>query len=117
MKECVEEICPDNRFEIIEAAKKNLIETTNIETSPDEMKVLDSILFRMWQKKWLPGCKPLRNCDIGTAEEQAIRFHKYCSRQSQDDILCLGCPLFGKEEQCEFVWAQMPYEEGKTDEQ
>lgn len=51
-------ICGDNRFEIIEAAKKHLIECTNIETSPKEMEVLDSILFRMWQMKWLPGCKP-----------------------------------------------------------
>ena len=50
------EICGDKRFEIIDAAKKKLIETTNIETSADEMAVLDSILFRMWQMKWLPGC-------------------------------------------------------------
>ena len=60
--------------------------------------------------------EPLRNCDIGTAEEQAIRFHKYCSRQSQDDIFCLGCPLI-KEERCELVWSQMPYEKGETNEQ
>jgi hypothetical protein len=50
-------ICDDNRFEIIEAAKKKLIESTNIETSPKEMEVLDSLLFRMWQMGWLPGCE------------------------------------------------------------
>lgn len=45
--------CGDNRFELIERAKKTLIEATNIESSPDEMKVLDNILFRMWQMGWL----------------------------------------------------------------
>lgn len=43
------EICGDNRFEIIDAAKKDLLESTNINTSPDEMKVLDNFLFRCWQ--------------------------------------------------------------------
>lgn len=48
-------ICGDNRFEIIDKAKKDLIESTNIEMSPDEMKVLDSFLFRCWQMGWLDG--------------------------------------------------------------
>lgn len=33
--------------------KQKLIEATNIETSADEMAVLDSILFRFWQMGWL----------------------------------------------------------------
>ena len=45
--------CGDNRFEIIENAKKKLLEDTNISSSPDEMKVLDSFLFRCWQMGWL----------------------------------------------------------------
>ena len=47
------EMCGDNRFEIIERAKKHLIESTNIETSLDEMRVLDSFLYRCWQMGWL----------------------------------------------------------------
>lgn len=47
------EICGDNRFEIIEKAKKYLLENTNIETSPNEMAVIDNILFRCWQCGWL----------------------------------------------------------------
>ena len=43
----------DNRFEIINKAKKDLIESTNIEMSPGEMKVLDDFLFRCWQMGWL----------------------------------------------------------------
>ena len=45
--------CGDNRFEIIAKAKKYLLENTNIETSKDEMKVLDNFLFRLWQCGWL----------------------------------------------------------------
>lgn len=47
----------DNRFDLIETAKKRLTEATNIESFPDEMKVLDSILSRMWQLGWLPESK------------------------------------------------------------
>lgn len=50
----MDEVCNDNRFEIIKAAKQRLIEATNIESRPEEMAVLDSILFRMWQMHWLP---------------------------------------------------------------
>jgi len=51
--ECIYGQCGDNRFWIIEKAKKDIIEKTNIESSPDEMKVLDNILFRAWQMGWL----------------------------------------------------------------
>ena len=47
------EICGDDRFVLIERAKKHLLDSTNIESSPDEMKVLDSFLFRCWQMGWL----------------------------------------------------------------
>ena len=54
-------ICGDNRFEIIDKAKKDLIESTNIEMSPDEMKVLDEFLFRCWQMGWLRKYEEKRN--------------------------------------------------------
>lgn len=47
------EVCGDNRFEIIENAKRDMLAATNISTSPDEMKVLDSFLHRCWQMGWL----------------------------------------------------------------
>ena len=46
-------ICEDNRFELIAKYKQQLIEGTNIENSPDEMIVIDNILFRCWQMGWL----------------------------------------------------------------
>ena len=47
------DICTDNRFELIEKYKKELIESTNVESSPSEMWVLDNLLFRFWQIGWL----------------------------------------------------------------
>lgn len=47
------ELCTDNRFEIIEKYKQLLLENTNIRSSPKEMEVIDSILFRFWQMGWL----------------------------------------------------------------
>ena len=47
------EIPSDNRFEIIAKAKVDLLNATNINTSSEEMKVLDNFLFRCWQMGWL----------------------------------------------------------------
>lgn len=45
--------CDDNRFELINKYKQELINGTNIETASDEMAVIDDILFRFWQMGWL----------------------------------------------------------------
>ena len=47
------DVCGDNRFEIIEKAKQDILESTNIQSSEDKMKVLDNFLFRCWQMGWL----------------------------------------------------------------
>lgn len=47
------EMCGDNRFEIIARAKEHLMNRTNIDMSPKEMEVLDDFLFRCWQMGWL----------------------------------------------------------------
>ncbi|MGN1028597.1 MAG: hypothetical protein ACI4P7_00735 [Bacilli bacterium] len=49
----MEDICGDNRFIIIDRAKEDILQSTNIESSKDEMKVLDNFLFRCWQMGWL----------------------------------------------------------------
>ena len=65
-------MCTDNRFEIIDKAKKHLLEATNIDTSPDEMKVLDNFLFRCWQMGWLDRYD---NCDpVDIHDELSERF-------------------------------------------
>ena len=57
---------------------------------------------------------PSRNCDVGTAEDQAERFGRYCDKFTQDGMHCETCPCCGKIKfgRCEFAWAQMPYEKG-----
>lgn len=47
------DVCEDNRFEMIKFFKARLVDATNIATSQDEMRVIDSILFRFWQLGWL----------------------------------------------------------------
>lgn len=46
-------ICTDNRFEMIEKYLELLKQGTNIETSQEEMQVIENILFRFWQMGWL----------------------------------------------------------------
>lgn len=55
---------------------------------------------------------PLRNCDVGTAEEQAHRFQDFCDDSQIDEdysSMCKRCSL-RKMKHCELAWAQMPYE-------
>lgn len=52
---------------------------------------------------------PNRNCDVGTAEEQADRFYDHCLSFKQE-MTCDKCPLVDSKPFCEFAWAQMPYE-------
>lgn len=60
---------------------------------------------------------PRRNCDVGTAEEQAERFNDYCKKQGKGCWIGKSkgsCPIFkGYKIDCGLVWAQMPYEEVK----
>ena len=49
----IDALIEDERFELISKAKAELLEATNIESSPEEMAVIDNILFRFWQMGWL----------------------------------------------------------------
>lgn len=81
------ETCGDNRFEIIENAKKRLCIATNIEDSPNEWAVIDSLLFRMWQMGWLPGCeREERTCE-GCAYDEPATHLPYCVGCSRDVLL------------------------------
>ena len=56
--------------------------------------------------------KSLRNCDVGTADEQAVRFKTICYIYPLD---CSGCPLKNigiTHNDCAIFWTQMPYGEG-----
>ena len=82
------EICTDNRFEVIAAYKKKLVERTNIETSPDEMAVIDNILFRFWQLGWLPPVPHGRLIDADALKiEQLEDADFFAGSDLQDDVV------------------------------
>lgn len=53
--------------------------------------------------------EPLRNCDVGTAEEQAERFGEFCAEHINSSRACFGCPLFSSITCC-IGWEHLPYE-------
>ena len=70
-----------------------------------------------FQKAKAALAAPLRNCDVGTASQQAQRFAELCTSHSKDGargICDEKCPFYGKEyvSDCAIHWAQMPYERG-----
>ena len=74
--------CSDNRFEIIERAKEDLVRSTNIEMAKDEMAVLDSVLFRAWQMGWLkqyePDYKERMKQEYYQLKERYEKLHRMC---------------------------------------
>ena len=64
------------------------------------------------------SANPIRNCDVGTAEEQSHRFQDFCDDSQTDEdysSMCKWCSL-RKMKHCELAWAQMPYaQEGADD--
>jgi len=61
---------------------------------------------------------PPCNCYVGTADEQAQRYDKFC-----EETDCVKCPVRAlwhhyfdicknRKVSCGLIWAQMPYEEG-----
>ena len=79
------------------------------------------ILLQELRKADSALAKPARNCDMGTAEEQAKRFEEFCAghhRKMIGNKIPTGpceCPCYEGNSCNYFVWAQMPYEEGGND--
>lgn len=56
---------------------------------------------------------PPRNCDVGTAEEQAQRFFAFCHAHRAFDTACSNyCPFKDAPDinHCQSGWGQLPYE-------
>ena len=108
------DICGDNRFELIEKYKQKLLDATNIEDSPEEMAVIDNILFRFWQMGWLKGepfgISELLDCSDcvnngGDWECDHVHCHKgtdTISRQALIDAYCAQCTV-DKPETCSTI--------------
>jgi hypothetical protein len=86
--------CDDDSFELIAKAKGELMERTNIEMRPDEMAVIDNILFRCWQMGWLDQLR-----DSGTHYSELFGTPERAARTLAGiecgDGGCESCPLYG----------------------
>lgn len=71
-----------------------------------------SSIFSIYAEKCRKSlAEPMRNYEVGTAEEQTIRFNKFClDNRTENDFGCGDCPCNSEDsKKCEFLWAQMPY--------
>lgn len=65
--------------------------------------------IRIWEIVSAALAAPPRNCDVGTADEQAQRFYWEChSYKRQPDECEASCPMI-MSLNCALTWAQMPY--------
>lgn len=71
------DMCSDDRFELIEKAKTKLLECTNVESRPEELAVLDSILFRCWQMGWLDQLREAATLDTEINGETSDGYHTF----------------------------------------
>lgn len=75
-----------------------------------------SAMWEIWEICKAALAAPARNCDVGTAEEQAQRFDAFCDAHKYvgDDganWCSRTCPCYNHIN-CGVNWAQMPYEGG-----
>jgi len=100
----VDNIPNDNRFDMIGKYLELLKQGTNIESSYEEMQVIDNILFRFWQMGWLDKiefadtvvrCKDCKHkgesddgypiCMLFQKTKVFVELGHYCSRGERKD--------------------------------
>ena len=92
----------------LEAARSFVV---NLEIEP--FSHLDEVASELLARIDAALAKPPRNCDVGTAEEQAKRLREFCKKHRDGVRRCSRCPverIFPKD--CTLAWTQLPYEEG-----
>ena len=86
----------------------------NLEIEP--YSPLDEAASELRQRIMDALSAPARQCDVGTAEEQAVRFrdmcNKYCDYENPCNEKCplASLPIIHGFPRCQAYWAQMPYE-------
>lgn len=83
-------------------------------------EVFESCCSMLRELKSALDSAPARNCDVGTAKEQAVRKAEYCLRYAPfEDSNCDACPLHNYNRaqpermegySCDLAWGQLPYE-------
>ena len=73
---------------------------------PHTIELIEKICDRM--NKEVEISRPLRNCDVGTADEQYAKFMRFCSKQED----CKECTLRrvgGSASKCYAYWSHLLY--------
>lgn len=103
-----------NAAAMLEALDEALRFIGNLEIEP--YSHLDEVASELRDKILDARAMPKRNCDVGTADEQAQRYDKFC-----EGMDCVKCPVHAlwhhyfeicknRKVSCGLIWAQMPYE-------
>ena len=93
--------------------REALTKILNLTNSLDENCAVDPVEIRDIARAAL--AEPVKNCEVGAAEEQTEKFNQFCQSHRNSDLpKCAGCPLEDIPDGtgCAQAWAQMPYEEG-----
>lgn len=92
--------------------REALTKILNLTNSLDEDCAVDPVEIRDIAKDAL--AEPVKNYEVGTAEEQEERFRNYCwNHSSRDKNMECQCPIDAEGKAgCKLTWAQMPYEKG-----
>lgn len=90
--------CGDNRLEIVQKAKEDLIKSTNIDSRHEEIAVLDNILFRAWQMGWLdkyePDYKERMKKEYWQLKDRYTKLHNMCIKYEAGTLdFTPNCPL------------------------
>lgn len=92
--------------------REALTKILDLTNSLDEDCAVDPVEIRDIAKAAL--AEPIRNYEVGTPEEQSARFDQFCHININSQRCCGDCPAFRTtRDDCELVWAQMPYVEKK----
>lgn len=77
---------------------------TSYANSAEEIEQIEEF----YRKAKAALAEPVKNCEVGTAEEQAKRLNEWCSGRH-----CINCQFRGGwPDECKLKWAQTPYKEG-----
>ena len=73
-----------------------------------DRKTVDAWAMRLCEIVSQDLAIPLRQCDVGTADEQSARYDEFCYQHRTIEHCCANCPVVSSAT-CELAWAQTPY--------
>ena len=108
-----------NRFKMREALEATIRFLDSLEYEEIEpYSPLDEDASVLRKKIRAALSEPARQCDVGTAEEQSVRYGEFCQRECLSCDKRISCHIRGEayRMKCMMEWAQAPYAEGRKGE-